>query len=47
VDAIAAGVLLASALQPRRTLLIVEHAIAAIVAGLIILPFQPPSLPSS
>ena len=41
VDAIAAGVLLALALQPRRTLLIVEHAIAAIVAGAIILPFQP------
>ena len=41
VDAIAAGVLLALALQPRRTLLIVEHAMAAIVAGLIILPFQP------
>jgi hypothetical protein len=31
VDAIAAGVLLAPALQPRRTLLIVEHALAAIV----------------
>jgi ABC-type Mn2+/Zn2+ transport system ATPase subunit len=29
------------ALQPRRTLLIVEHAVAAIVAGAIILPFQP------
>jgi hypothetical protein len=41
VDAIAAGVLLALALQPRRTLLIVEHAVAAIVAGVIILPFQP------
>jgi hypothetical protein len=41
VDAIAAGVLLALALQPRRTLLIVEHAMAAIVAGAIILPFQP------
>jgi hypothetical protein len=41
VDAIAAGVLLALALQPRRTLLIVEHAVAAIVAGAIILPFQP------
>jgi hypothetical protein len=40
VDAIAAGVLLAVALQPRRTLLIVEHAMAAIVAGTIILPFQ-------
>ena len=41
VDAIAAGVLLALALRPRRTLLIVEHAGAAIVAGAIILPFQP------
>jgi hypothetical protein len=41
VDAIAAGVLLALALQPRRTLLIVEHAIAAIIAGVLILPFQP------
>src|SRR5215217_6124983 len=41
VDAIAAGVLLTLALQPRRTLLIVEHAGAAIVAGAIILPFQP------
>lgn len=41
MDAIAAGVLLALALQPRRTLLIVEHAVAAIVAGAIILPFQP------
>jgi hypothetical protein len=41
VDAIAAGVLLTLALQPRRTLLIVEHAMAAIVAGAIILPFQP------
>jgi hypothetical protein len=41
VDAIAAGVLLALALQPRRTLLIVEHAVAAILAGAIILPCQP------
>jgi hypothetical protein len=41
VDAIAAGVLLALALQPRRTLLIIEYAIAAIIAGAIILPFQP------
>jgi hypothetical protein len=41
VDAIAAGVLLALASAPRRTLLIVEHAVAAIVAGAIILPFQP------
>ena len=41
VDAITAGVLLALALRPRRTLLIVELAGAAIVAGAIILPFQP------
>ena len=41
VDAIAAGVLLALALRPHRTLLIVEHTAAAIVAGAIILPFQP------
>ena len=41
VDAIAAGVLFALALRPRRTLLIVEHAMAAVVAGAIILPFQP------
>jgi hypothetical protein len=41
VDAIAAGVLLALAQRPRRTLLIVEHAVVAIVAGAIILPFQP------
>jgi hypothetical protein len=41
VDAIAAGVLLALAQRPHRTLLIVEHAGAAIVAGAIILPFQP------
>jgi hypothetical protein len=47
VDAIAAGVLLALALQPRRTLLIVEHAMAAIVAGAIILPLQPSFVPSS
>jgi hypothetical protein len=41
VDAIAAGVLLALAQRPRRTLLIVDLAVAAIVAGAIILPFQP------
>jgi len=41
VDAIIAGVLLALALRPRRTSLIVEHAMAGIVAGAIILPFQP------
>jgi hypothetical protein len=41
VDAIAACVLLALALRPRRTLLIAEPAVAAIVAGAIILPFQP------
>jgi hypothetical protein len=41
VDAITAGVLLALALQPRRTLLVVELAEAVIVASAIILPFQP------
>ena len=41
VDAITAGVLLAIAQQPRRTLLIVELVGAVIVAGAIILPFQP------
>jgi hypothetical protein len=40
VDAITAGVLLALAHRPRRTLLIVEYAVA-IVAAEIILPFQP------
>src|SRR3954449_8568215 len=41
VDAITAGVLLALAQQPRRTLLVVELVGAVIVAGAIILPFQP------
>jgi hypothetical protein len=41
VDAIAAGALLSLALQPRRTQLTVEHAVAAIVAGAI-----NPSLPA-
>jgi hypothetical protein len=41
VDAITAGVLLALALRPRRTLLIVELAGAVVVAGAIILPLQP------
>ena len=41
VDAITAGVLLVLALQPRRTLLVVELAGAVVVAGAIILPFQP------
>ena len=41
VDAITASVLLALALQPRRTLLVVELAGAVVVAGAIILPFQP------
>jgi hypothetical protein len=41
VDAITAGVLLALAQQPRRTLLVVELTAAVIVAGAIILPFQP------
>jgi hypothetical protein len=41
VDAITAGVLLALAQQPRRTLLVVELIGAVIVAGAIVLPFQP------
>jgi hypothetical protein len=41
VDAITAGVLLALAQRPHRTLLIVDLAGAVIVAGAIILPFQP------
>jgi hypothetical protein len=41
VDAITAGVLLALAQQPRRMLLVVELAAAVVVAGAIILPFQP------
>jgi hypothetical protein len=41
VDAITAGVLLALAQQPRRTLLVVELVGAVIVAGAIILPFRP------
>src|SRR4051795_1758766 len=41
VDAITAGVLLALAHRPTRTLLVVELAVAVIVAGAIILPFQP------
>jgi hypothetical protein len=41
VDAITAGVLLALALRPRRTLLIVDLTGAVIVAAAIILPFQP------
>jgi hypothetical protein len=41
VDAITAGVLLALAQQPRRTLLVVELVGAVIVAGAIILPIQP------
>lgn len=41
VDAITARVLLALAQQPRRTLLVVELVGAVIVAGTIILPFQP------
>ena len=40
VDAIAACLLLALALRPRRTMLIVEPAVAAIVAGAIVLTFQ-------
>ena len=41
VDAITAGVLLALAQQPRRTLLVVELVGAVVVAGAIILPIQP------
>jgi hypothetical protein len=41
VDAITAGVLLALAQQPCRTLLVVELVGAVIVAAAIILPFQP------
>jgi hypothetical protein len=41
VDAITAGVLLALARRLRRTLLVLELAGAVIVAGAIILPFQP------
>ena len=47
VDAITAGVLLALARRLRRTLLVLELAGAVILAGAIILPFQPTSLPSS
>ena len=41
MDAITAGVLLALARRLRRTLLVLELAGAVIVAGAIILPFQP------
>ena len=41
VDAITVGVLLALARRLRRTLLVLELAGAVIVAGAIILPFQP------
>src|SRR5215212_1567530 len=41
VDAITAGVLLALAHRPRRTLLVAELSAAVVVAGAIILPFQP------
>ena len=41
VDAIAVGVWAALVHRPRRTLLVVEMAGAVIVAGAIILPFQP------
>jgi hypothetical protein len=41
VDAITAGVLLALGRRLRRTLLVLELAGAVIVAGAIILPFQP------
>jgi hypothetical protein len=41
VDAIAAGALLSLAHRPQRALLAVEMAMAVVVAGAIILPFQP------
>jgi hypothetical protein len=41
VDAITAGALLALAHRPARTLLVVHLSMAVIVAGAIILPFQP------
>jgi hypothetical protein len=41
VDAITAGALLALAQQPRRTLPVVELVGAVIVAGAIIIPYQP------
>jgi len=41
VDAITAGVLLALAQRPPRTLLVVELVGAVVAAGAIILPFQP------
>ena len=47
VDAITAGVLLALTRRLRRTLLVLELAGAVIVAGAIILPFQPTFAASS
>jgi hypothetical protein len=41
VDAITAGVLLALAHRPRRTLLVTELSVAVVVAGAILLPRQP------
>ena len=41
VDAIAAGVWVALVHRPRRALLVVEMSAAVVVAGAIILPFQP------
>ena len=41
VDAVAAGVWVALVHRPRRTLLVVEMSMAVVVAGAIILPFQP------
>jgi hypothetical protein len=41
VDAIAAGALLSLAHRPQRALLAVEMGMAVVVAGAIILPFQP------
>jgi hypothetical protein len=41
VDLIGAGALLALVQRPRRTLLVAEWSLAVIIAGVIILPFQP------
>ena len=44
VDAIAVGVWVALVHRPRRTLLVVEMSGAVIVAGAILLPFQPSAI---
>jgi hypothetical protein len=41
VDVISAGALLALVQRPRRTLLVAEMSLAVIIAGIIIIPFQP------